>query len=297
MLEKFGVINLHRYEHPWQDRLQQVYVFCQTIMFLIHFAYHFFNTFTRATRYLPEFFQTFLEDCIMFFDVYFVYLVRTFKAQMTHIVNFIEKDFSQADSEIISKCYRQSKLIYLSFMGVIVLAFSGAFLESMLPLTKAELKIRTEIYRTAHPERRLPFPLRVPYVDETESWSYEILYGIDIYIIFFFSFWVGLCVSLIPVITIHLRGQYEILAKYIHQIGLKHRNSEGDKIFYTNIQNDEYYIKTYKSLGFARKKKFLSVAQKLREQQVYERNYMGQIVRFHLKLLAFQEKVCVYNIY
>ncbi|KAL1461521.1 hypothetical protein WDU94_013408 [Cyamophila willieti] len=51
-------------------------------------------------------------------------------------------------------------------------------------MTEVEVKIRTDVYRTAHPERRLPYSFRIPFIDETKSWSYEILYGIELFIMF-----------------------------------------------------------------------------------------------------------------
>ncbi|KAL1454075.1 hypothetical protein WDU94_010362 [Cyamophila willieti] len=52
----------------------------------------------------------------------------------------------------------------------------GNVLESIIPISKSELDIRRNIYRTKHPERRLPYNMRVPFIDETESWAYEIIY-------------------------------------------------------------------------------------------------------------------------
>ncbi|KAL1453140.1 hypothetical protein WDU94_007310 [Cyamophila willieti] len=67
------------------------------------------------------------------------------------------------------------------------LAIIGSVLESIIPISKSELDIRRNVYRTKHPEHRLPYNLRIPFIDETESWAYEIVYVYQLYIIIYFT--------------------------------------------------------------------------------------------------------------
>lgn len=55
----------------------------------------------------------------------------------------------------------------------------------------------------------------------------------------------SIVVSVIPVMIIHLRGQYEILAKYVSLIGHQHRDMLGFTIFYSDIERNEYVTKLY----------------------------------------------------
>lgn len=292
-LERFGLINFHRFaRHDWKNSLQSVYVFCQSTLFLFHILCHLFSTLTRATRYLPEFFQTFLEDCVIFFLAYAVYFLRSRHHQITYLSDFMETAFSKADPRIIQKCYRQGKLTCLGFLIVVALAIAGSFLETFLPMSSSELRIRRSVYsETKHPERRLPFNLRVPFVDETESWAYEIIYAIDIYIMINFIFWVSLSVSVVPIMILHIRGQYEILSKYVALIGKEHRDGHGYRIFYNNIEADDYMVKMYSGVGRRRRGRFRDVCLALRRQITYERHYLRQIIEFHQKLLNFQDEV------
>ncbi|KAL1461621.1 hypothetical protein WDU94_013499 [Cyamophila willieti] len=66
---------------------------------------------------------------------------------------------------------------------MVSLPFVGVFLETALPIEPNELEIRRTVYRTAHPERKLPYNLQIPWIDESESLWYEIIYILDTFCI------------------------------------------------------------------------------------------------------------------
>ncbi|KAL1456116.1 hypothetical protein WDU94_000868 [Cyamophila willieti] len=114
------------------------------------------------------------------------------------------------------------------------------FVQSIIPLPQSEMDIRRHVYRTKHSERRLPFDVRFPFIDETESWAYEILFVYHLYILTYFSVCAASILNIMPVPMIHLRGQYEILCKYINLIGEEHRDAAGNAIYYKNIKENHY---------------------------------------------------------
>uniref|UniRef100_A0A8D9E892 Odorant receptor n=1 Tax=Cacopsylla melanoneura TaxID=428564 RepID=A0A8D9E892_9HEMI len=49
-------------------------------------------------------------------------------------------------------------------------------------------------------------------------------------------------VSFIPIIAIHVEGQFQILCKHLELMGHPHRNPEGKQIFYTDFETDQYVL-------------------------------------------------------
>ncbi|KAL1451956.1 hypothetical protein WDU94_006281 [Cyamophila willieti] len=58
---------------------------------------------------------------------------------------------------------------------------------TIIPLSSDEVDIRRYVYRTKHPERRHPSTIRVPFIDESESWYYEIIYFFELYCLTYFT--------------------------------------------------------------------------------------------------------------
>uniref|UniRef100_A0A8D8QBD2 Uncharacterized protein n=1 Tax=Cacopsylla melanoneura TaxID=428564 RepID=A0A8D8QBD2_9HEMI len=97
--------------------------------------------------------------------------------------------------------------------------------------------------------------------------------------------------SLMPIVMIHVRGQYKMLCNYISMIGQEHRDYHGHRIFYTNIEKNEYTIKKEsKLIPGLKPSQWQLLKPKMRLQKLYEANYLRQIIRSHQKLLAFQDE-------
>ncbi|KAL1459059.1 hypothetical protein WDU94_011069 [Cyamophila willieti] len=294
LMDWFGLIKFHSFDIPWKDQLQSFHIQAQLWVLLFRYSCELYNTVTRSWRYQPELVQSLVEDCIMGFYIYSVVFLRKKKEDMTFFCDFIDHEFSKADRKVVQNCHRRSKITFLFFLVLIFGFNSLSVLESLLPLSKNEYEIRTNVHRTKHPERRLPYNLRIPFVDESESWAYEIVYFLDTMFLIPFSCRLTLLITVVPVMIIHLEGQYKILCKYIRMIGQEHRDAFGNIIFYSDIEKDQYFIRLYSPLKQGRKgrmKNWFNLMKKLKRHQEYELNYLGQIIRFHKKLLLFQERV------
>ncbi|KAL1456347.1 hypothetical protein WDU94_001084 [Cyamophila willieti] len=289
LFERFGMINFHQYGSKWRHNVQKVYTYGLFWLFVVRGSCQCYNVVTRATRYLPELIQVLLEMTILAFIIYIAYFFQKGHEQLTFLSHFMDNVFSKADRSIIQKCHRYSNMACLAFFAAVSLAVVGSFLETFIPLSKSELDIRRKVYRTKYPERRLPYNMRIPFVDESESWAYETIYVIDMIVMFYFIWWVSLSVSLVPVMIIHVKGQYEILCKYICIVGKPHADSYGNNIFYSNIVRNECYIKLYTAPRG--KKKLISRTERLLRRKKYEQNYLRQIIEFHKHLVTFQKKV------
>lgn len=287
-LEKFGAINFHRFPTPRDDKIQNVFVFFNTIVFLVYLLFHLTNTLTRAIRYRPEFIQTLLEDWVTFFLMFGILQFRLRYRQLNQLADIMENSFSKAYPKISNRCAQKSRKVLTIFFGVVFTAVCVSFIETVLPMSESELAIRRHVYQTRYPERRLPYNLCVPGLDDTEPGVYATLYLLSAYVMFNYLFWVCLSVSTMPIMAIHIRGQYEILSKFVEMIGSEHRDKRGYRIYYTSIERNEYFIKMYTRETLGRKN---TRTLKDRMEITYEREFLRQIIDFHRKLLSFRSKV------
>lgn len=285
-------MNFHRFDSVKRNRLQNVYVFIQTCLSVFYITFQTWNVITRATRYFPELVQTFFENFLQWVVLYVLIYFRTIYRNII-VMQDTMNDLCKLHNPVMEKCHRTANIVLLSFICAVSFALAGSILETMIPLSESELEIRRNIYRTnKYPERRLPYNTHIPFIDESVSWSYEIIYVYQIYIILCFIVSSSFMVSIVPISMVYVRGQYEILCKYIQMIGQDHRDSLGCKIFYTNIEKNEYSIKLYSPILPKNKQNKMKVQrEKLRAQIRYEQNYVRQIVKYHQKLLRIQHLV------
>lgn len=294
ILEKCGVIDFHRYDSAVKNRLQSIFVSIHMCLLAIYATLQSCNVLIRGTRYFPELVQTVSENLTMWYLLFMLYYFNSlYQSLVSHEVYLAS--FSNMDSPILQACNRKAKIFLLGFLIVVGLAIGGSFFELLIPLSESELDIRRHVYRTKHPERRLPFNTHIPYVDESESWTYEILFAFQFYLISWLVIYIGCVVSLIPMTMMMVRGHYEVLSGYIQLLGHEHRDSLGNPIVYTNIEKNEYTIRLYSSVVRGnRERQMRMLREKVRRQRLYEQDYVRQILIYHQKLLIFQDKVSKY---
>lgn len=281
--EKVGAVNFHRSSFVRKNRLQSVYVFVNSAVLVVFLSAQMLSTFTRAIRYTPEFFQALVDDLVFLLVTICILEFQLKYRQLGKLNDFMEHSFTQAYPKIRNKCMSDSRAVFHIFSAIIFIATSGNFMETMLPISESDLEILRYVYRTKHPERQLPVNLRVPFLDETESWSYEILYAISFYALFLHWIWSTVISSLTPILLIHVKGQYAILCKYVTMIGAEHRDSQGNRIYYTDIEKNEYVFKMDTK----------DKNQNRKYNEIYERLFLRQIVLFHQKLLLFRSEVSI----
>uniref|UniRef100_A0A8D8U4G4 Odorant receptor n=1 Tax=Cacopsylla melanoneura TaxID=428564 RepID=A0A8D8U4G4_9HEMI len=291
--ELCGIVNFYQFKSESRNRLQSLYVAFIDYLTAFYVACQAFNVYTRAIRYHPEFVQTFCEHVTSCFCLFVVFYLQKVPRRIYSVCKFMDT-FSQADRLVLQKCNRQAKYTLYTYVTLAFTAILGSFFESLAPITNNELAIRRNVYRTKYPERRLIFNTRIPFIDESESWAYEIIYFYQLYISILFSICIGLLIGLMPLIMIHVRGQYEILSKYISMIGQEHRDTLGCRIFYTSIQKNEYVIQPNTPLILrSTRNQIHRLRAKLKRKEIYDAYYLRQVIRFHHKLLVFQDKVCI----
>ncbi|KAL1453006.1 hypothetical protein WDU94_007183 [Cyamophila willieti] len=295
-LERLGFINLQREtgvsprKRTWRD----IFMFVQYSLIIISFTAHLLSTITRSIRHSAEFVQTLFEDCFSSISLFSVNYLRVHYAQLESLLIFMENSFSKADRKIIARCENQCRFLLIVILAGGGCPYFGALLESLLPLSDKELEIRRFVYRTKYPERRHPYNVHYPFIDESTSWAFQIVLVHQTYVCVLVLCIISSIISIMPFLLLNLRAQYEILAKYIVKIGVKHRDSYENEIFYTNIMKDEFHISIMATNNKAKKRKIkLDKTALIKKQQEYERNYLKQIIQFHHNLLIFNEKVCI----
>lgn len=134
------------------------------------------------------------------------------------------------------------------------------------------------VYKRKHPERRLQTNFWIPYIDDSESWYYEAIFITEFYLIYWIIVVGTVTMTAIPVILIHLFGQYTILCQSIVKLA-KERRDDGKYVYYTNFEKGKYVVSDKPMCRMKREE--------------YEQNYCHQLIRFHQKLIKFQDEVCV----
>ncbi|KAI5717192.1 hypothetical protein M8J77_001695 [Diaphorina citri] len=292
VFEKFGTANFSR-----SSKFQYVYMTCVYSIIITYSVCHDWSTFTRATRYLPEFFQTLLEGLA---TNVVVGQILNFNQQYKRIIelgNLMESSFCTFNSEVIEKGRAKSKKTIILIALCITLTMSGAILQTIIPLTSEELEIQKNVYRTKHPERIPLTVIKIPFIDETESWYYEAIMVWELYLGLIFIAGVTVICTFIPNVIYFMEAQYTILCQHVENLGTKLRDSQGQRFFYNNLEKNEIaylYSKQNKNICRPNKTK-ISHKQRIMNEKVieqkYEKLYIRQIIYFHQKLLQFQQKM------
>ncbi|KAL1451853.1 hypothetical protein WDU94_006189 [Cyamophila willieti] len=158
----------------------------------------------------------------------------------------MDNSFSKADAGIVQRCHRRTNMVTIAIVMVVFLSFSGSTLETLMPISEKEIHIRRDVYGEHNPTvRRLPYEIKIPFIDETRTPFFEIFFAIQLGGVVVSAMLASLSISLVPVTMIYIRSQYSILSKYIRLVGEEHRDELGYRIYYTDIERNQYNFKLY----------------------------------------------------
>ncbi|KAI5717167.1 hypothetical protein M8J77_001201 [Diaphorina citri] len=254
LLEGIGAVNFHRKNKPWKNTLQEVYCYCQHLIIVVGFLLmHIINTSSRSVRYLPEFIQCLYEDVAAITVYLHIFLLKKKYKQLADLIGTMADSFSNADPVIVLKYERRMRTIFRTcFCGLSIL-LSVMVVEAFFPLPETELVIRRKVYRT-NSDRKLPCNVKIPFVDETEYWTYRGLFALQAYTLFLYIFIAAVSFTSLPILTTKLVGQYTILCQYIDKLGAQHFDSQGREIFYTDLETNKYAYVYLRTIGETRPK-------------------------------------------
>ncbi|KAL1450986.1 hypothetical protein WDU94_003288 [Cyamophila willieti] len=169
-----------------------------------------------------------------------------------------------------------SILILVLVSASIILSCS--IVETYFPVSDQEIELLRYIYKRARPERRLQTNFWIPFLDDSESPTYEIIFYFEFYLILLIILAATVSISGIPLLVIYLGGQYDILYHHVKLIGRTHKDQFGDVIYYTNFETGSFL-------------KLKPRSQWKVNQDVYNQYYCHQVIKFHQKLIGFQDKL------
>uniref|UniRef100_A0A8D8ZCM6 Uncharacterized protein n=1 Tax=Cacopsylla melanoneura TaxID=428564 RepID=A0A8D8ZCM6_9HEMI len=289
----------NRRERAWQ-------LFCYFLHFIIilFLFLRFLNIFCRTYRYPPELFQNLHENSIFLAFYLNIFLLCSRFSEIKCLTNSITNLFPHADSKIINASNVKAKLMCFAFLLSPVPIFIAKTIETFLPLSEQELHLRKLVYETKHPERRLFFPIYIPYIDESDYWISLVINTIEMYPLTVLAIVGSIIASLIPVWIAHMEGNYQILNSFIEQIGKPHSDHKGNIIHYTSVEKNEYKI--VENITIIDKKTLPSTSRtsrvelvKRRKQEIqilYEKHYVKQLIEFHQKLTDVQCKASIMSV-
>lgn len=298
ILEIIGHTNKVKFNLEWQNKLKLGYFILFHWFAASSCLSHLISTFTRSIRFVDEFLHRLFEDFafnLFYFDCN-IFIFRYDEVQA--MVKYMETSFSMSNEKIVQKCNKKGKTTLLLFLIIGAVATSGSILETFFRSTEEEMDMIRYVYHRKHPERLLQTNFYVPFVDDSESPYYEIIWITELLMISLVNFAIGVSGSFVPTLVTHIEGQYEILCSYVENLGRIHLDEDENRIIYTDIINNQI-------LRINDEKKFRGNFEVFRYsgkctldpkiEELYQQDYCRQIVKFHQVLIHFQEKVKVYN--
>ncbi|KAI5700682.1 hypothetical protein M8J75_001969 [Diaphorina citri] len=273
-LEFIGYVNFNRFQKPWQNKCMTIYCNTMHILGLIAIASHLISTITRARRYMPEFFQRLFED--LGFNLYYMecLIFKWNYERLNNLMTCMENKFSTVNSNVVRECQRKEKCIFYGFLVLAACTMGATMIEACLPLSQKELDILAFVYQRKNPERKLPSNFWIPYIDDSVSWYYEILFLCQFYMGYLIVIMATVTMTTIPLIVTHLEGQYIILCQNIMDIS---RPGPNDYVINKLEKNKPNKLKRLRQIVTQRK--------------LYQQRYCRLLVQFHQKLLRFQDEM------
>ncbi|KAI5741955.1 hypothetical protein M8J77_001491 [Diaphorina citri] len=319
-VERIGIVNFNQKDQQWKNNVQQVYCYFQHLLLLGFSMAHFLSTSTRSIHCLPELMQCLIED-VWSFGMHFQVCVLVWKRkEFAELMNSIEHSFSKVDRKVVHKDEQMVKTIVRTCFAIVGFTLIFTIVEAFYPLPENEIRYW---YNTKRPERKLPYNMKIPFIDETEHWNYKVCFVYQVYIMLIWLMMSSVTLTLVPIMSTYLIGQYTILSKYVEQLGAHHYGSNGQEIFYINIETNEYYEYYNKTevtqmnenpkINYSHIQCFRRKNSKIEPQPNfesigtagtgtsqfsvqnsrgnYQKKYLRQIIKFHQKLVIFQKKM------
>ncbi|KAI5722559.1 hypothetical protein M8J76_010262 [Diaphorina citri] len=207
---------LHRafYMTPWVA--WYVCTFFMDLNFVLLLKNYLQNSKTdiRGTEIFQRAFEAFLAPL-------FIWEMRSFTNSYYKLVVEMRKTFD-TDAQITARCCAQERRIVIFSLvivsSVMVLSYYRKLIFGLPP---NEVELVAYYYEKQRPDRQLPFIMWFPF-DDTVDPAYYFVAVANVYLMFvtlILGYNINSCML---IFAIHVQGQYEILAKYLHNVGNPH---------------------------------------------------------------------------
>ncbi|KAI5747740.1 hypothetical protein M8J77_018005 [Diaphorina citri] len=312
-LHHIGLVSIpNYYEYEWMNKFHKhFFIPIVWMCIIITLTLQCVGTFANAINDLSEFMLRLFESvaAILFIGEVYQYHLRL--KQVLGLNNLMNKTFMRTNEKQYKRCER--KILRDITLTAVTCVCTGIamIMETFIPLPENSLKLMTKLYHWKHPERKFPFKMWLPFVDMTELKVYMFVYFYQVLVVIILMTCILYILAAQIMYSIPLLGQYEMLAEFIEKIGSEHMDCmTGENIYYTDINRSRYitddqFFKIYRQRNYnihlvpkernLGKREEISVQNLIIEfkkwqKKVYERYYLGLIVKRHHELNHFAYK-------
>lgn len=246
-LHVIGLISIPNfYEHDWKNKLHRlVYRNFMWVGIIFGVLLQLTSTFIYSIHDLSEFLQRLLE-CLS--DITILSTIFYYNVLMKEVIELLdlqEKEFKVSNIKIHKKyILQEQKFLAIAFLFSICVSTSF-LIETILPKSERTLWLMTSLYHRKHPDRVLPFNMWTPsFIDASDMEYFVILYLLEVCLLVYFTAGVFEMAVMHIIFPISLKGQYTMLGEFVELMGVEHRDSVGDLIFYSDVATGEYLTET-----------------------------------------------------
>lgn len=185
-------------------RIQKIHCTAVCGIAIMYLVSHAWSTATRARRFAPEFVQCIFEDLTFCAIAVSAFSMVLSQQKFHHLIKTME-NMSTANKakQVGTKVITYLLVALLGCISVVAISI----LQSWVPLSEEEYNIRRLVYDdTKYPEKVLPSMVKIPGVDETLSWTYEILLLVHLFLSGSYICIIVVLFTLLPLSVLHLEG-------------------------------------------------------------------------------------------
>ncbi|KAL1455863.1 hypothetical protein WDU94_000635 [Cyamophila willieti] len=174
-LQVLGFFPIDVHLSGWKSHLHVFFKWFHISLCIFISVFHCLSTILHSVHHLPEFFSCLIEDVTIIGVLIIVILFRYRMDRVASIIHFMETCFSTVDASVMAESRRKALTTVIMFVALFLSVVAGILAEWLTPMTEDELKLREELHGTKRQARRLLVNMWIPGLDETESWTYEVL--------------------------------------------------------------------------------------------------------------------------
>uniref|UniRef100_A0A8D9E9A1 Odorant receptor n=1 Tax=Cacopsylla melanoneura TaxID=428564 RepID=A0A8D9E9A1_9HEMI len=198
LLQLMGLLDWEPFQQKWKNKCATIYKRTVHCVIIIALVSHFISTTTRSIRYMPEFYQRLVED--LAFNMWYMECVAYVKhdKQLIKVMKCMKTTFSKANRAVVKDCELKDKVYFWFIFIATTCTICGSILETYIPMPQEEIDLMAYVYKRNRPDRRLQTNFWIPFIDDSESYYFEVLFHVEFYLIFLVIIMGTVTLSAIP---------------------------------------------------------------------------------------------------
>ncbi|KAI5703811.1 hypothetical protein M8J75_016484 [Diaphorina citri] len=161
-----------------------------------------------------------VESIVISQTMFEYYLMRSNFQKFINLVNLMKMSFSTIDANIVRSCKKEEKVWFLTFLVLTSAAFSLSVAEPFIVNSEEWNQKRARFYSYKHPENIVPINFYTPggFIDLSSPPFYYIYMMLMPYFACDIILVSGLVYTSLGIFSIHIKGQYQVLHRYIKMV-------------------------------------------------------------------------------